>query len=626
MARVTVNVNVRDLTGNDLARLRSRFDGLTNSVNQFAGNRSQQNLTALRRQFADMDRDVRALAGHIPDDEFQRLTARVRVFGNQIRSAAGPQTQRQFGLMRNSLREIERDLNRFGAVTRHVRVAVRDDTERGLSSARRRIFRFATGPVRGLGGLIGGILSDGVGQGIIGAFRSPAFGTALVVAIVGALSMVGAAVAGALVFAIGGAFVGLGAMIALQAKGVKERWEKTLNGLKPIFKDAAESMIPVIDHARKNFDGIAREFAPHFKEALEKAAPHVETFVEATRRGLRKLGEGAWDKLQEAFRVFLDAFGPEWEDFLMELGKSLGKLADTVKNHSTEMAMALRIVLGVINGLIEIVNFLAQAWVAGIDFMIASVANLLNMFAMITDGFMGMIDGILGGLETVAGLIGLDGPIKQARENFNQLRDNAVGRMREIADQATAYGENIDYNNRERVLRVNIASWQSQLEQAKSDLKSVPPEKRSDLKANIADLERKIAQANGELAAMQKDYYVRIHAYKVGDWALVGGGGPGQAFGGITGNHIGRAATGGARANMTLVGEHGPELVNLAPGSHVRSNGDSRRMFSNSGGGSSRAVFEFKSSGRRADDLLLELLREAIHQRGGDPVTVLGGR
>lgn len=90
------------------------------------------------------------------------------------------------------------------------------------------------------------------------------------------------------------------------------------------------------------------------------------------------------------------------------------------------------------------------------------------------------------------------------------------------------------------------------------------------------------------------------------------------------GQRVGTAATGGVRSNMTLVGEHGPEVVNLAPGSHVRSNPDSKRLMKD-GGGVSGAVFEFKSSGRRADDLLLEIMRDAIHQRGGDPVLVLGG-
>ena len=91
------------------------------------------------------------------------------------------------------------------------------------------------------------------------------------------------------------------------------------------------------------------------------------------------------------------------------------------------------------------------------------------------------------------------------------------------------------------------------------------------------------------------------------------------AHGGIRG-----AATGGLRGGMTLVGEHGPELINLAPGSRVRSNPDTRRLLGQRGQAGMPALI-FKSSGRRVDDLLLEILREAIQQRGGDPVQVLGG-
>lgn len=99
----------------------------------------------------------------------------------------------------------------------------------------------------------------------------------------------------------------------------------------------------------------------------------------------------------------------------------------------------------------------------------------------------------------------------------------------------------------------------------------------------------------------------------------------GRAHGGVVG-HVGTAATGGVRNGMTLVGEHGPELVDLAPGSHVRSNPDTRRLLSNGAYNQGTPMIVFQSSGRRVDDILLEILREAIHQRGGDPVTVLGGR
>jgi hypothetical protein len=52
-----------------------------------------------------------------------------------------------------------------------------------------------------------------------------------------------------------------------------------------------------------------------------------------------------------------------------------------------------------------------------------------------------------------------------------------------------------------------------------------------------------------------------------------------RASGGITG-----AAGGGPRGSQTLVGEHGPEIVDLPYGSMVHSNGDSMRMASQGGG------------------------------------------
>lgn len=59
------------------------------------------------------------------------------------------------------------------------------------------------------------------------------------------------------------------------------------------------------------------------------------------------------------------------------------------------------------------------------------------------------------------------------------------------------------------------------------------------------------------------------------------------SFGGMFahGGVVGSAASGGPRGNLTMVGEHGPELVNLAPGSTVRSNPDTMRALGGSGGG-----------------------------------------
>lgn len=95
---------------------------------------------------------------------------------------------------------------------------------------------------------------------------------------------------------------------------------------------------------------------------------------------------------------------------------------------------------------------------------------------------------------------------------------------------------------------------------------------------------------------------------------------PGFAHGGV----VGQAATGGGRSGLTMTGENGPELLQLPPGTRVRSNPDTRRLAG--GGGSGTMVLEIRSGGSRMDDMLVEIIRNAVRLRaGGNVQTALGG-
>jgi len=75
------------------------------------------------------------------------------------------------------------------------------------------------------------------------------------------------------------------------------------------------------------------------------------------------------------------------------------------------------------------------------------------------------------------------------------------------------------------------------------------------------------------------------------------------------------------RSNRVMVGEHGPEVVDLAPGSYVHSNPDTMSVGGNGGG---RVVVELRSSGSKTDDFLIDLIRRAVRARGGSVQAVLG--
>lgn len=95
---------------------------------------------------------------------------------------------------------------------------------------------------------------------------------------------------------------------------------------------------------------------------------------------------------------------------------------------------------------------------------------------------------------------------------------------------------------------------------------------------------------------------------------------PGFAHGGV----VGAAAAGGPRSRRTLVGEHGPEIVDLAPGSMVHSNPDSMRMLGGGGAGGGVTVVELIIGGRALGRLIIDPLRGEIRTQGGDVQAVLG--
>jgi hypothetical protein len=96
----------------------------------------------------------------------------------------------------------------------------------------------------------------------------------------------------------------------------------------------------------------------------------------------------------------------------------------------------------------------------------------------------------------------------------------------------------------------------------------------------------------------------------------------GRAHGGV----VGHAATGGVRSNMTMVGEHGPELVDLPPGSHVRSNPDTRRTLGGMGGGGGPVVIHLSIGGRDFGDVIVDAARKTVATRGGNVQAVIGQR
>lgn len=139
-------------------------------------------------------------------------------------------------------------------------------------------------------------------------------------------------------------------------------------------------------------------------------------------------------------------------------------------------------------------------------------------------------------------------------------------------------------------LKAEKKDLDSKLANARKQLKdpNLTKERRAKLTAKIDELLRKKREAQRAIDQLHGKT-VKLGAYWTGSKAIakaraaIGHGLTASAHGGIPG--VSHAAEGGPRGNQVLVGEEGPEIVDLPMGSHVNSNADSRRIAGSGGGG-----------------------------------------
>lgn len=633
---------------------------------------------------------------------FRAINARAHRLGRSFTTAGSSGT----GAFRTMFQAIRRGFTRstthsggfFRSIRRGASGAARymgRQIRRGVAGAFRAPGRLVTQGFRGIGRLISGMMEDGIGQGLRNAFQgassNPYVMAGVAIFITAIAAYLATALAGVLVMAFGAAFVGLGGFIAAKSQVVKNAWSKMVNDVKNSWHDAGAALEPVITHGIGLLHKMADAFLPHFKEAMRHSAGPLQDFLDHVADGIKQFGKRAFKPMMDGFDALLLAFGPQLDDWMLVLGDSFKALGNTVKNHSGEIAMAIRGILNLVTWLIDTINFLTQVWMLQMRTATYAFGVLITGLGMVIKAVLFLASAAVDGFTQAFGWIpGLGGKLKSARKHMDDFADSVTKKLFKLGQEARDWGKNMDKANRKRALKVDIAGWKKDLAAAKKDLKDTLSKKaikklqmqikdwtdklakarkdlttttktkakaklegsikdleakikrakqlladqsrrksKSQIKADISDLSRKIASARRQLNALNGK---TAHTYVVTSYQQIRNKGyngnsatGGHAYGGI----IGGMAHGGLSNAMAglrgvLVGEQGPEFVQLPTGSRVRPAGATRAMLSNRSSGGA-AQFLFKSSGRRVDDLLLEILREAIHQRGGDPVKVLGG-
>lgn len=124
------------------------------------------------------------------------------------------------------------------------------------------------------------------------------------------------------------------------------------------------------------------------------------------------------------------------------LGDYVGKVLIPV--WSFILTKAIWVVSNLIAGLIRYINLLVSAFRIALPYILNFAAEIVKGFARMVDGALGAIEMLLGGLATVAGLIGLGGPLREAQANVAEFRATVASNFQAAEDAVRGAAEGVE--------------------------------------------------------------------------------------------------------------------------------------------------------------------------------------
>lgn len=478
------------------------------------------------------------------------------------------------------------------------------DVFSGVSRQARSLAGNVVGGIVGAFGKLADMLPDAIGGPLKSALSTPVVGPIVIGAVVAIGAILGpllaAILASAITLGLGGALVGVGAMILLKNKDLKEKLSKDFGEVGKTLERAFKPLTPVIEHVGTVAKQVAKVFEPFVNQAMKLVAPQLTKFLDQLGFAFTQLVP-AIAPLMDAFGKILNDLGPELPGMVKQISDALIELFEAVGEDPGVITALLKVLVQDLAFLIKVVAWLTRAWSKLMDLWDGTG----DAIGDIGDSLSGLWDGITSGASSAIGwVVGLGGSIKR-------LAGKVVKVGQTGAQAAIDWVSGLIRTIRRMVGRI-VRVGQSGAQAATSFV--------ARLISTIRRLAGKVVRigvsgVSGAINAVARLIgWIRSLTGKVVNVGvnIVGAGKSllGFASGGIVG-----AAGGGPRSNLVMVGEQGRELVRLPFGSQVIPNGQTEAMLAGQGGGAMTVQLEWV--GGNAGDKLMEFLRENIRIKAG---------
>jgi hypothetical protein len=340
---------------------------------------------------------------------------------------------------------------------------------------------------------------------------------------------------------------------------LKATFDKLVAAMRPetvkIFGDALKivrsilpQLLPIAKTVGKAIDGLLKNFDQFTKSAGFKS------FLAEMRRlagpAVTAIGQGIGQVAVALGKLIQAGDSPEG---LIVLQSTFTALAGAIRG----VAWAIRTGQSALFGFIRVALSVSR--------------GIINVARGITDSFLAVASTIV----RVASAI--PGPWQAAAKTLvgviDRAKNSADGFFGDITARLNTVTNNINAAKPVYRLQGDISDLDTKISAAKAHLKTVPPSKQVQIRADISQAYQQIRAIQFALAAIQsKTVYVNVLTIP-GIRPIAKGG------------YIGAAATGGTRSGIQLVGEEGPELVSLPVGSYVHTASQTRGMLTSGAGG-----------------------------------------
>ncbi|WP_330348175.1 hypothetical protein [Streptomyces sp. NBC_00582] len=326
---------------------------------------------------------------------------------------------------------------------------------------------------------------------------------------------------------------------------------------------------------------LGRTFGPAFGAAFQLGGKYVSGAFDVIRGAVILLRPVLKD-LTYGFKDILD-FGrivaPTFADVgsaLMGAFTPVGQSVDQARGPLQRLNTAIRE-----NkiGIMEFARVAGNGFITLTEITLQAVPVVVKGFRLMSTAALGLADVLINSFTSMFSWVpGIGDQIKETGKKFHDFKEGFLDGLSAAEKAAGDFAVSAKPKLEAGRLKLDINNWQSQIEEAKAKLKTVPPSKQSSLKATIADLQAKVAAARALLNGLNgKTATTRILTIRETRAVYSTSGRPTSGEGGVS-----KYAAGGTpkAGEMAMVGEQGPELVLFGEAARVVDAGRTKSLLS----------------------------------------------